>query len=196
MSHALNTGFDRRRDLMVACLVLGALDLVFVDGVALPRVTDWRSSVERPPPQHEALLPRAAAEARRGRPSFDARRSSPTIVPTPALELTVHFAPADASLGGRAGAAIEALAARAAAHPGWTFVVSGHADTGGDETFNARLSELRTATVAARLEAAGVPASRLQTLAFGAARPLGAGDDPRSRRLNRRVEIFVVRGGP
>jgi outer membrane protein OmpA-like peptidoglycan-associated protein len=131
-----------------------------------------------------------------GRPSSGNRPPAPTIVPTPALELTIHFTPADASLGARARAAVDALAARAADHPGWTFVLHGHADARGDEAFNARLSDLRAATVAAHLEAAGVPAARLRTAAFGATRPLAAGDDPRSRRLNRRVEIFVVRGGP
>jgi outer membrane protein OmpA-like peptidoglycan-associated protein len=219
MSQALTTGFDRRRGLMVGCLVLGALDLAFIDGVALPRVMGGRSigrssGEGRPPPappalhpggepavlgrplaEKSGLLPRAGGEVGRGRPSPANRPLAPTIVPTAVLELTIHFTPADASLGARVVAAVDALAARAADHPGWTFLLHGHADARGDEAFNARLSELRAATVAAHLEAAGVPAARLRTAAFGATRPLAAGDDPRSRRLNRRVEIFIVRGG-
>jgi outer membrane protein OmpA-like peptidoglycan-associated protein len=110
--------------------------------------------------------------------------------------MTIHFKPAEAALTAPARAAVDGLAATAAAHPGWTFAVNGHADARGEADFNERLSELRAAAVAARLEGAGVPGSRLATTAFGSTRPLAAGDDPRSLRRNRRVEIFIVRGGP
>jgi peptidoglycan-associated lipoprotein len=207
MSHALATGSERR-GLMAACLLLGAADLAFIDAVALPRVMG-RPSVGtpsregHPPPtppaargERSALLPREAGEVGRGSPSHEDAPRAPTIVPTPALELTIHFTTADATLAPRARAAIDELAAGAAAHGGWSFIVNGHADARGEADFNVRLSELRAAAVAARLEAAGIPVSRLRTTAYGASRPLATGEDRSSLRRNRRAEILIVRGAP
>jgi outer membrane protein OmpA-like peptidoglycan-associated protein len=216
----------QRRGLVAVCLALGAVDLAFIDAVALPRVMAARSAgvavgtslVEAPPPPTPpapraesptpALLPRAAGEAGRGSPATSDRQLAtndrppatedrpPASIPTPSLALTIHFTTGDASLDGHARAAIDALAAQSVRHRGWTFTVNGHADARGEDGFNAKLSGQRAAAVVARLEGAGVPRSQLRAAAFGSTRPLATGDDPRSLRRNRRVEILIARGAP
>jgi outer membrane protein OmpA-like peptidoglycan-associated protein len=149
-------------------------------------------SLGREAPLGSGLLPRArAGEVGRG---ALAREDSPQAAPT--LALTIHFATGRAALTPRARAAVDELMARADAHPGWTFAVHGHADARGDAALNQRLSAERAQAVAARLAAAGLSSSRLQTTSFGSARPVAEGDQPDTLRRNRRVEILIVRGEP
>jgi len=203
---------------MLGCLALGTADLAFIDAVVLPRVVQGASEPgrgsETPPPDvrgggrpgggassHEdrraavAVPPPVAAPAppREAPPPVEAPPAPP---PAPTLALTIHFNTGEAALNPRARAAVEALVARMADHPGWTLAVEGHADARGDAALNERLSQERAQMVAARLERLGLPASRVQMAAFGATRPLTAGDDPAALRRNRRVEILIARGEP
>jgi outer membrane protein OmpA-like peptidoglycan-associated protein len=49
--------------------------------------------------------------------------------------------------------------------------------------------------VADQLAAMGVPRERIVVRHYGSARPAVTGDDPRSMRRNRRVEIALAEGG-
>jgi outer membrane protein OmpA-like peptidoglycan-associated protein len=69
--------------------------------------------------------------------------------------------------------------------------ISGHTDDTGAADANYHLSALRAASVAEALIAGGVPAERIETVAYGATRPLA---DAARRDLNRRIEIDFLPG--
>ena len=72
------------------------------------------------------------------------------------------------------------------------FLVEGHANQNGPDTYNLRLSDARAFSVMRWLAENGVPESRLLSKGFGEARPLAAGTDAEAMALNRRVEFRVV----
>jgi chemotaxis protein MotB len=75
--------------------------------------------------------------------------------------------------------------------------VEGHTDDrapgAGAYASNWELSALRAATVARRLEGSGVLAHRLSAAGFGAERPLASNRSAEGRRINRRVDVVVLR---
>jgi outer membrane protein OmpA-like peptidoglycan-associated protein len=197
------------RAAMAACLALGVADLLFIDGVVLPRVLSKRApdrsaAPARPAaaPARESALPaapeRAAPQPREMAPPAEAPALPSPRAPAapPAPELIVHFASGEALLDAHARGALDALGARVARHGEWTFAIEGHADARGDAAFNERLSQQRARAVALRLRARGLVLSRMQISAFGSTRPISSGDDPVSLRRNRRVEIIIARGAP
>lgn len=68
-------------------------------------------------------------------------------------------------------------------------IIAGHTDASGQAARNQRLSGQRAATVMGRLVRAGVHASRLRAVAYGAERPIVDNDTPENRALNRRIEL-------
>ncbi|BBY41060.1 peptidoglycan-binding protein ArfA [Mycobacterium mantenii] len=69
--------------------------------------------------------------------------------------------------------------------------INGYADNIGNASLNVPLSEERAQTVAAFLQAHGVPADRLTTAGFGSANPVAPNGTDDGRAQNRRVEIVV-----
>lgn len=69
--------------------------------------------------------------------------------------------------------------------------INGYADSTGNTSLNVPLSEQRAQTVAAFLEAHGVPGDRLTTTGFGSANPVAPNGTDDGRAQNRRVEIVV-----
>lgn len=69
------------------------------------------------------------------------------------------------------------------------FIVSGHTDSTGPETYNQGLSERRAASVKAWLVSNGIAESRLQTIGYGETSPKYDNATREGRSLNRRVEL-------
>ena len=98
----------------------------------------------------------------------------------------IRFAADSASPTDEGAAAVDRLAAALRASPGPAVTVEGHSARVGDGGGRGvRLSEERAAEIARRLEAAGVPAGRLQVVGVGPARPLPTLEE------SRRVELRV-----
>jgi len=76
-------------------------------------------------------------------------------------------------------------------HPGAEILADGHTDRSGRKDYNQRLSERRAGTVAAALEAEGVPAGVIQVRGYGSSRPLDARKGRAAKAANRRVEITI-----
>jgi peptidoglycan-binding protein ArfA len=75
--------------------------------------------------------------------------------------------------------------------PNARVAINGYADSTGNTSLNVPLSEQRAQTVAAYLEAHGVPGDRLTTTGFGSANPVAPNGTDDGRAQNRRVEIVV-----
>ena len=71
-------------------------------------------------------------------------------------------------------------------------IIEGHTDTQGGESFNQRLSDRRSAWVAAELSRRGVAKSRMITKAFGESAPADDKGDEHPWANNRRVEIRIA----
>lgn len=68
----------------------------------------------------------------------------------------------------------------------------GHTDAKGDEVFNQKLAASRTESVAKYLTGKGVKPNRILKEALGASNPIANNTTEEGRRLNRRVEIFLI----
>ena len=73
--------------------------------------------------------------------------------------------------------------------PDWKFTIEGHTDSTATAAHNQTLSEKRAASVKAYLVTAGVAATRLNTLGFGATKQVGDNNTSIGRAQNRRVEL-------
>jgi len=74
-----------------------------------------------------------------------------------------------------------------------TIVVEGHCDERGSEEYNLGLGERRASAVKQYLVDSGIPASKIDTVSFGEARPAARGHDETAWSKNRRAEFRVVR---
>jgi outer membrane protein OmpA-like peptidoglycan-associated protein len=72
-------------------------------------------------------------------------------------------------------------------------LLSGHTDVIGDKELNFQLSFDRANSVKDYLVGRGVLAERIRVEAFGGARPIASSGREETRRLNRRVEITVIK---
>jgi len=74
-----------------------------------------------------------------------------------------------------------------------TVIVAGFTDERGTEEYNRGLGERRALAVREALIAAGIPASRIQTVSFGEEMPADPGSGESAWALNRRAEFGVVK---
>jgi len=72
-----------------------------------------------------------------------------------------------------------------------TIVIEAHTDTSGDAAYNKRLSEVRAREIKRLLVERGVDASQLETVGYGAERPLARGSSAAEQALNRRVSFVA-----
>lgn len=75
-------------------------------------------------------------------------------------------------------------------HPGVAVTIEGHCDERGTREYNLALGERRAHAVANYLAAAGVEASRIQTVSYGKEGPAMVGSDETAWAKNRRA-VFV-----
>jgi outer membrane protein OmpA-like peptidoglycan-associated protein len=76
-------------------------------------------------------------------------------------------------------------------YPGFLFIVEGHTDNKGRESYNQWLSERRSRIVADFLVNEGLDPNSIQVVGYGESRPLATNATPEGRQRNRRVEIHV-----
>jgi len=72
-------------------------------------------------------------------------------------------------------------------------VISGHTDNTGSAAYNQELSERRADSVRNYLLDANVYPPRMSTIGYGESRPIATNSTPEGRRLNRRVDINIIR---
>ncbi len=70
--------------------------------------------------------------------------------------------------------------------------IAGHTDSTGSDADNQRLSEQRAQAVKAALVRRGIDATRLETIGYGASRPLTHSRTPAGRAMNRRVTLTII----
>lgn len=73
-----------------------------------------------------------------------------------------------------------------------TIRIEGHTDNLGSKSLNLRLSELRAEKVKAYLIEKGIHKKRLKTKGYGGTLPVADNRNPITRKLNRRVEFFIL----
>jgi outer membrane protein OmpA-like peptidoglycan-associated protein len=71
----------------------------------------------------------------------------------------------------------------------WKITIEGHTDSTSTAQHNQELSERRAAAVRNYLQSAGIDASRLKTVGYGATKPVASNDNELGRAQNRRVEL-------
>ena len=84
---------------------------------------------------------------------------------------------------------LDQIVAMLKAKPEWKLTVEGHTDATSTPEHNQQLSEHRANSVKSYLVGAGVDASRLTTVGYGATRPVASNDTEMGRAQNRRVEL-------
>jgi peptidoglycan-associated lipoprotein len=68
-------------------------------------------------------------------------------------------------------------------------VVEGNCDDRGSPAYNVTLGQRRAESVQSALLTQGVAAGQVETVSFGAERPIAPGKDKESRALNRRADV-------
>jgi OOP family OmpA-OmpF porin len=71
--------------------------------------------------------------------------------------------------------------------PGSRIIIGGHTDASGDRTINLRLSKARAEAVERFFNLAGIPAERMQSVAYGDSQPIASNATPEGRAANRRI---------
>jgi outer membrane protein OmpA-like peptidoglycan-associated protein len=83
------------------------------------------------------------------------------------------------------------LAQSLSKYPDTELLIAGHTDALGDDAYNQRLSERRSAAASAYLASVGVTASRIHTKGLGEAEPVADNSTDAGRQKNRRVEVAI-----
>lgn len=84
---------------------------------------------------------------------------------------------------------LDQIVAMLKAKPDWKLAVEGHTDATSTPKHNQQLSERRANSVKVYLASAGIDASRLSTVGYGATRSVASNDTALGRAQNRRVEL-------
>lgn len=101
----------------------------------------------------------------------------------------VTFATGSSSIDGRFYPVLNSVAKVLAKYNKTLVDVSGHTDSVGDRSYNARLSQSRAESVAGYLRSRGVSSQRLLTRGFGQDQPIASNSTSSGRAQNRRVTI-------
>ena len=78
-------------------------------------------------------------------------------------------------------------------NPKMVIQLEGHTDVVGNANRNLKLSEDRVNEVRKYLVSKGIDQKRIKTKAFGGTKPLSTEDTPEAHRLNRRVELRILK---
>jgi OmpA-OmpF porin, OOP family len=87
---------------------------------------------------------------------------------------------------------LDRIVAMLKAKPDWKLKVEGHTDATSTPEHNQQLSERRANAVKTYLVGAGIDASRLSTVGYGATHPVASNDTGLGRAQNRRVELVKM----
>lgn len=78
-------------------------------------------------------------------------------------------------------------------NPNMTIQLEGHTDYVGNSRVNHKLSQDRVKAVKNYMVSQGIESKRVKTKAFGGSRPLSRQNTPEAHRLNRRVEVRILK---
>ncbi|MDQ2773044.1 MAG: RICIN domain-containing protein [Bacteroidota bacterium] len=106
---------------------------------------------------------------------------------------SIIFAQGKATLLGASYLELNRLAIALQANSATEVRLEGHTDNVGPASKNQQLSEDRVAEVKRYLVGRGVDEKRITTIGFGGSRPRYGNDREETRRLNRRVELVIVK---
>ncbi|MFC7669348.1 OmpA family protein [Hymenobacter humi] len=106
---------------------------------------------------------------------------------------SIIFAQGKAGLLGSSYTELNRLAIALQASPGTEVRLEGHTDNVGPADKNQQLSEDRVAEVKRYLVGRGVDEKRITTVGFGGTKPKFSNEREETRRLNRRVELVIVK---
>ncbi|MFD2717668.1 RICIN domain-containing protein [Hymenobacter monticola] len=106
---------------------------------------------------------------------------------------SILFAQGKATLLGTAYAELNRLAVALQASPNTEIRLEGHTSNEPPADKNQKLSEDRVAEVKRYLVGRGVAENRIATVGFGGSKPKYSNDREETRRLNRRVELVIVK---
>ncbi len=104
-------------------------------------------------------------------------------------EFSIYFGYDETSFHSRFEPVIVAHAEFLMANPGLKVEIQGNCDERGSREYNIALGQRRAEAVKRALELLGVQGSRIDTVSFGAEKPVAFGQDEDSYRLNRRADI-------
>lgn len=105
----------------------------------------------------------------------------------------IIFAQGKATLLGSSFTELNRLSIALQAEPGIKIRLEGHTDNVGPADKNQQLSEDRVAEVKRYLVKRGIDEPRISTVGYGGSRPRFGNDREETRRLNRRVELVIVK---
>ncbi|TVZ52616.1 OmpA family protein [Dokdonia sp. Hel_I_53] len=77
-------------------------------------------------------------------------------------------------------------------YPNTRFLIEGHTDSRGSDSYNKKLSNERAASVRTYLTGKGIPAARLESQGFGEERPIATNNTAAGRQQNRRVVLSIL----
>ncbi|MBN2384753.1 OmpA family protein [bacterium] len=112
--------------------------------------------------------------------------------PKPPAFDNVFFAPGSARVDNIAKAILDEIAQQLKSDSRLFVIIQGHTDNLGSENANMKMGLQRAENVKKYLvERHNIDASRLETLSFGSARPIGDNNTAEGRKMNRRVDFNV-----
>ncbi len=141
---------------------------------------------QAPPPAAPAVAP--APPAPKAEPQAQACQTS---LQATAREGIIRFERASAVLTNESFPTLNKLVAAARNCGSVVIEIEGHTDSEGAPDRNQRLSDRRAQSVVTYLTGAGVPATQLNAIGYGEARPIVPNDTAENRARNRRIEFTV-----
>jgi outer membrane protein OmpA-like peptidoglycan-associated protein len=78
-------------------------------------------------------------------------------------------------------------------NPKMEIMLEGHTDNQGDWDENLKLSRERVTEVQKYLSSKGINLKRIQVQGYGSTRPVASNNSEEKRRMNRRVEVMIVK---
>lgn len=168
---------------------------------AAPVATSTASAVSQPASSSRASDTGAASAGnQRVIPpkTLDAKVSyTPPLVVAPKGKVTqlqaLQFVQSKSELLPEAQPALEQLLQFMQQHPTVEIQLAGHTDNQGDFDKNVQLSKERVEVIKSYLVQNGIDANRITTRGYGPTRPIASNNSEATRKLNRRVEMTVIK---
>jgi outer membrane protein OmpA-like peptidoglycan-associated protein len=139
----------------------------------------------------QAAAARAEEDARLAAARAEADRCE-KLIRAAVAKGVINFQRADATLDPKSKPTLDELAKIVNQCPAFKISIEGHTDSEGIPERNNPLSDRRAKAVSDYLTAAGVDASRLSTVGYGAERPIAENETAAGRAKNRRIEFKVI----
>lgn len=105
----------------------------------------------------------------------------------------IHFSQSSYKLREEAYPELEVLLNVMNDNPKMIILLEGHTDNQGKDEINMKLSEDRVAEIKRYLTSKGIKGKRIKIKGFGETKPIASNDSEDTRKLNRRVEMVVLK---